>query len=271
MVHNRPATITSTVPTHPKEDLHGFIEYVFDDDPDHPQSAISGKDMQIFTPQHHDVYTPPHNEDIYIPPGISPAEQFKKDYLAERPGRWGNSLSDMAENYARGVYDWQDSSVVPDWMYQDFDDIGFASQFHGLTNKYNDDPEMRKNLKRIYNGVNAANVLHYVNTEHNETRSYWNWKDVNPQNAPFLSYDVEGNPLLTNDPNLGHGSHPGFNRIMNSQGHIQTQQSVSSLPFLGGGGQHSMFEVMNEGHSDPVNPAAISQSNPSEQSKPQPA
>ena len=265
MVHGRPATITSTVPTHPKEDLHGFIEYVFDDDPDHPQSAINGNDMQIFTPDQHDMHTPPHDEEIHVPPALSPAEQFKKDYLAGKPGRWGSSISQMAENYAHGMYDWQPSQVAPDWMYQDMDDIGYASQFHGLTHKYDNDPEMRKNLARIYKGVNAANVLHYVNTEHNETRSFWNYKDITPQNAPFLAFDVDGNPLLSNDHNLQHGVHQGFNIVNNNQGHVQTQQSVGSLPFMGGGGQHSMFEVMNEGHSDPVNPAAISQSNPTPQ------
>ena len=168
----------------------------------------------------------------------------------------------MAENYARGTYEWQTSQITPDWFYQDMDDDAYASQFHGLTHKYSDDSEMRKNLARIYKGVNAANVLHYVNTEHTETRSYWNFKDITPQNAPFLSYDVEGNPLLTNDHNLQHGAHDGFNRVMNSQGHVQTQQASSSIPFMGGGGHESMFEVQNEGHSEPANAAAISQSNP---------
>lgn len=152
----------------------------------------------------------------------------------------GMTMPEIYENYALGKFDWQHSREVPQWLQPNLAKIhGGAEQYKPLIEKYQYNTEMMRNLERVDSGVNAPNVLKYLDRAHNEIKSIWHdgslstdqIQNITQGVMPNFAYNSQGHVMLVNDNQINHGFNHNRNIVNSISWRTGTTQQAHQMNF----------------------------------------
>ena len=213
----------------PEERDQWYTEHLGWHDPDTPPPEDEAPTVPVHVGGY-DLYVPgdpadipgapaPTNSDGHVQHDIWPVDtEDSMKHVVETDGfhalekALGMKMPEIYETYALGQFDWQTSSVIPQWLQPNLSKLhGGNEQYEDLLDKYDDDYQMMTNLERVDTAIRAPYVLNYLDTTHNELRTtYHNGlshdfiHNITNSNMPGFAYNSAGHIVLRDDKTINH-------------------------------------------------------------------